>query len=228
MSPARLARVRSCYSELMLPQIFAEGATAERHELVARAFRLEWLTVGWMLIEAAAALAAGIAAGSLTLIVFGVDSLIELASAGVLIWRLTIEIKRGEAFPEAVEQRAARIAAVLLLALALYVVVTAGWSLAARRGQEFSPLGLVVALAAMPLMILLSRAKTGIAERIGSPALRADAVEAIACAYLSAVVVAGLVAQWLLGAWWVDGVTALALAPFLVREGWEAWQGDDD
>ncbi|MGE5270535.1 MAG: cation transporter [Thiohalocapsa sp.] len=200
----------------------------ERRALIDRALRLEWLTIGWMVIEAAAALLAGIRAGSLTLVAFGADSLIELASAGVLMWRLRLELRRGDAFPEAFEKRAARIAGGLLLALACYVVAGAGWSLATRSGQEFSALGLAVALAAMPAMVLLSRAKTGIAERIGSRALRADAVEAIACAYLSGIVVAGLAAQWLIGAWWVDAVTALALVPFLVREGFEAWQGDDD
>lgn len=212
----------------MAPDIPTLAASAERRELVARAFRLEWLTLGWMSIEAAAGLGAGIAAGSLTLVAFGADSIIELASAGVLIWRLTVEIRRGEAFPEAVERRAARLAAGLLLALAVYVLASAGWSLATRSGQQFSPLGLAVTLAALPLMVLLSRSKTGIADRIESRALRADAVEATACAYLSAVVVAGLVAQWLFGAWWIDGVTALALVPLLVREGWEAWRGEDD
>jgi divalent metal cation (Fe/Co/Zn/Cd) transporter len=205
-----------------------DASIAERHRLVARAFRLEWLTVGWMSIEAAVGLGTGIKSGSLLLVAFGADSVIELLSAGVLIWRLTAETRRGEAFPEAIERRAARIAAALLFALALYVLVSAGWSLAMRSGQRFSPLGLGVTLAAMPLMVLLSRAKTGIAERIGSRALRADAIESIACAYLSAVVVAGLVAQWLFGVWWIDGVTALALVPLLVREGWEAWQGEEE
>lgn len=212
----------------MPPHIPEDDASAERRELIARAFRLEWLTIGWMSIEVAAGLGAGVAAGSVTLVAFGADSVIELASAGVLIWRLTSEIKRGEAFPEAVERRAARIAAGLLFVLAAYVLASAGWSLASGSGQRFSPLGLAVTLVALPLMIVLSRAKTGVAERIGSRALRADAVESTACAYLSAVVVAGLAAQWLLGAWWIDGVTALALVPMLVREGWEAWREDDD
>ncbi len=212
----------------MSAQIPENGPPAERRELLARAFRLEWLTVGWLLIEAAAGLGAGVAAGSLTLVAFGADSVIEALSAGVLIWRLTVEIKDDELFPERVERRAARIAAALLFLLALYAVASAAWGLLRGSGQLFSPLGLAVALAAMPLMILLSRAKTGIAERIGSRALRADAAEAMACAYLSAVVVIGVGAQWLIGASWIDGVTALALAPFLVREGWEAWRGDDD
>jgi divalent metal cation (Fe/Co/Zn/Cd) transporter len=200
----------------------------ERGDLVSRALRLEWLTLGWMAIEAAVAIGSGIAAHSLTLIAFGADSVIELASAGVLIWRLTAESRHGEAFIEAIERRAARIGAALLFALAIYVVITALWSLWARNAQEFSLPGLIVAIAAIPIMIVLARAKLHIAADLGSAALRADAAEAIACGYLSAVVVFGLVAQWLTGAWWIDGVSALALVPFLVREAVEAWQGDQD
>jgi divalent metal cation (Fe/Co/Zn/Cd) transporter len=198
----------------------------ERGDLVSRALRLEWLTLGWMAIEAAVAIGSGIAAHSLTLIAFGTDSVIELASAGVLIWRLTAESRHGEAFIEAIERRAARIGAALLFALAIYVVITALWSLWAGNAQEFSLPGLIVAIAAIPIMIVLARAKLRIAADLGSAALRADAAEAIACGYLSAVVVFGLVAQWLTGAWWIDGVSALALVPFLVREAVEAWQGD--
>jgi divalent metal cation (Fe/Co/Zn/Cd) transporter len=200
----------------------------ERGDLVSRALRLEWLTLGWMVIEAAVAIGSGIAAHSLTLIAFGADSVIELASAGVLIWRLTAESRHGEAFIEAIERRAARIGAALLFALAIYVVITALWSLWAGNAQEFSLPGLIVAIAAIPIMIVLTRAKSRIAADLGSAALRADAAEAIACGYLSAVVVFGLVAQWLTGSWWIDGVSALALVPFLVREAVEAWQGDQD
>ena len=88
--------------------------------------------------------------------------------------------------------------------------------------------GLIVALAAIPVMIVLAGAKSRIAADLGSAALRADAVEAVACGYLSAVVVIGLVAQWLTGAWWIDSVSALVLVPLLVREAVEAWQGDHD
>ena len=202
-------------------------AAAERRDLIRRALRLEWLTLGWMAVEAAVAIGAGVAAHSLTLIAFGADSVIELASAGVLLWRLIVELRRGAAFTEAVERRAARIAALLLFALALYVVAAGAWSLWTRSSQEFSSAGCIVALAAIPLMLLLARGKRRIAAQIGSAALRADAAEAIACAVLSALVVVGLVMQWLVAAWWIDGVTALALAPFLVREAIEAWTGDD-
>ncbi len=198
----------------------------ERRGLVARALRLELLTAGWMVGEAGIAIGAGIAAHSLTLLAFGIDSLIEFASVGLLLWRLTIELARGEEFPEPVERRAARIGALLLFALAVYVAAAAVWSLWTGSGQQLSLPGLVVAAAAIPVMPLLARAKARIAERIGSRALRTDAVEAVACAYLSAAVIVGLVAQWLSAAWWIDGVTALALVPLLVREGAEAWQED--
>jgi divalent metal cation (Fe/Co/Zn/Cd) transporter len=200
---------------------------ADRRRLVRQAFRLEWLTIGWMAIEAVVAVGSGIAAHSLTLLAFGVDSVIELISAGVLLWRLSVELRRGEEFSEAAERAASRIGGALLFALAAYVVVDAGWTLWQREGQAFSLPGLIVALIALPTMYALARAKLRLAEQLGSRALRADAVESAACFYLSGAVVIGLVAQWIFGAWWIDAVTSLAIVYFLVREGREAWQGDD-
>ena len=149
------------------------------------------MTLEWMSVEAAVALWSGIAAQSLTLVAFGFDSVIELASAGVLIWRLTVEIKRGEKFSEFAERRAGHIAGALLFALAVYVVAGAAWGLRQHQGAEFSLPGLLVAVIAIPTMVILSRAKIRVAERLGSRALRADAVEAITCGYLSAVVIGG-------------------------------------
>jgi hypothetical protein len=101
----------------------------QRQRLIRRAFRLEWLSVGWMAVEAAIAVASGIAARSITLVAFGLDSVIELASAGVLIWRLRTELRFSREVSEAAERIARRIAGSLLFALAAYVVVAAGWSL---------------------------------------------------------------------------------------------------
>ena len=111
---------------------------AVRLNLIRRAFRLEWFTAGWMLIEAAVAIGAGVAADSLSLIAFGADSLIELVSAGVLLWRLNVELRHGAEFPESVERRASRVSAALLFVLAAYVVVNAAYGLWRREGQEFS------------------------------------------------------------------------------------------
>jgi divalent metal cation (Fe/Co/Zn/Cd) transporter len=199
-------------------------ATGERVDLIRRAFRLEYATVLWMSIEAAVAIGAGIGANSVTLTAFGVDSLIELASAGVLLWRLRVELRRGQALAEDAERLASRISGALLFALAAYVVAAAGWSLWTRRGQEFSLPGLAASLAAIPVMYLLSRRKLALAEALGSRALRADAVESITCGWLSIVVVVGLLAQYLIGAWWVDAATSLGIVWFVIKEGREAWR----
>jgi len=202
--------------------------TADRTALVQQAFRLEYLTLAWMVVEATVAIGSGLAARSITLLAFGIDSLIELASAVVLIWRLTVELRHGEAFAEHAEHTASRIGGALLLALSLYVVIAAAWSLWTGRGQEFSWPGLLVAIVAIPIMWVLSRRKLRLADALGSRALRTDAVEGIACGWLSFVVVVGLFVQLALGAWWVDAVTSLALVWLLVREGREAWEGEDD
>ncbi len=197
-----------------------------RADMVRQAFLLEWLTIIWMGVEMVVALWAGVTAHSGALIAFGVDSFIELASAGVLLWRLTVEIKRGQDFSEAAEATASRIAGGLLFALAAYVVASAGWSLWSHEGAEFSWPGFAVTVAAIPAMTLLARRKLRVAEALGSRALRADAMESITCGYLSAVVVVGLIVQAVTGAWWVDGVTSLAIVWLLVKEGREAWRGE--
>lgn len=202
-------------------------STPERLALIRHAFRLEWLTVAWMIVEGAVAIGAGIVAGSLTLTAFGLDSLIELASACVLIWRLNIELRHGQAFSERAERTASKIGGGLLFALAIYIVAGTVWSLWARHGETFSLLGLIVAIMTIPIMALLARSKIAIATDLGSRAMRADAVESITCGWLSFVVVIGLVADLLLGAWWVDAITSLAIVWFVVKEGREAWKDDE-
>src|SRR5262249_58553728 len=130
----------------------ASAAPDARADLVRQAFRIEWLTVGWMTIEAAVAIASGIAAGSITLIAFGVDSVIELFSAGVLIWRLTVELRHGQVFSEHAERVASRIGGGPLFALAAYVVARAAWRLWARHGEAFSALGLPGTAAPIPAL----------------------------------------------------------------------------
>ncbi len=170
---------------------------ADRLPLIREAFRLEWLTIGWMTVEALVAIAAGVTAGSLVLIAFGLDSVIELASAGVLMWRLSVELRHGQKFSEHAERIASRIGGALLFALAAYVTTAAVWQLWNRIGEEFSWPGFLVAVVAIPAMRYLARRKIAIAEKIGSRALRADAMEAVTCGWLSFVVVASLAAQWL-------------------------------
>ena len=131
----------------------------ERVLLVRKAFRLECFTVAWLVVEAVVAISSGVAARSVALVAWGMDSVIELGSAGMLIWRLDVELRRGRSVAERAERSASRIGGALLFGLAAYVVLMAGWSLWTRRGAEFSWPGLVVAVAAIPVMWLLSRRK---------------------------------------------------------------------
>jgi divalent metal cation (Fe/Co/Zn/Cd) transporter len=199
----------------------------DRLLLIAQAFRLEWATIAWMTIESVVAIGAGIIAHSISLTAFGIDSLIELASAGVLIWRLSVELKHGHSFSENAERTASKIGGVLLFALAAYIIVAAAWGLWTHEGEVFSWPGLVVTLLAIPIMYLLAKRKLATAAKLGSRALRADAVEAITCGWLSFVVVLGLLAQLALNAWWVDSVTSLAILWFVIKEAREAWTGEE-
>jgi divalent metal cation (Fe/Co/Zn/Cd) transporter len=179
-----------------------------------------------MTVEAAIGIGSGITAGSLVLTAFGIDSLVELASAGVLVWRLTIELRHGKTFAENAERTASRMCGALLFALAAYVVGSASWKLWTGTGAEFSLTGLVLSVAAIPIMYFLSRRKLRLASALGSRSLRADAVEAITCGWLAFVVVVALFAQWTFEAWWIDPVASLGIVWFLIREGREAWAGE--
>jgi divalent metal cation (Fe/Co/Zn/Cd) transporter len=114
----------------------------------------------------------------------------------------------------------------LLFALAIYVIGGAGWKLWTKEGAEFSLPGFIVTVLTIPIMYFLSRRKLHLAEALGSRALRADAIESITCGWLSIVVVGALLAQLVIGAWWVDAVASLGIVWFLVREGREAWTGE--
>ena len=199
----------------------------ERTVLIRQAFRLEWLTVAWMVIEALVAIGSGVIAGSLTLTAFGLDSVIELISAAVLIWRLTEELRRGEEFSRHAERIASQSGGALLFGLAAYIVLGAAWSLWTHHGGEFSVPGLVIAAAAMPVMCALARRKVNVARRLGSRAMRTDAIESMTCGWLSLVVVVGLLANLLLPAWWIDAVTSLGIVWFVLKEARESWSGEE-
>lgn len=197
--------------------------SAARTELVRAAFVLECFTLAWVVLEAAAGIWASVSAHSVSLMAFGANSVIESISASVLLWRLNVELRQGHAFAEDADRKASKIGGVLLFALAAYVVVSAAWGLWTREGQEFTRVGLAITAATIPVMYVLAKRKIAVAEQIGSRALRADAMESITCGWLSFVVLAGILAQLVLGAWWIDSITSLATVYFLVKEGREAW-----
>ncbi|HEX8987887.1 MAG TPA: cation transporter [Rhodocyclaceae bacterium] len=179
-------------------------------------------------MEAAASIGAGIAASSLLLLAFGADSIIELISGCVLYARLRHEYRGdhvSEAALEALERRTGRIAGYLLYALSVYVVVQAIWGLTHRHEAETSLLGMAIAVVAAVGMPILAKAKIRAADRIGSPALRADAMETFTCGYLSWVLLGGLAANALLHWWWLDSVVSLFVVPLLLREAREAITG---
>jgi divalent metal cation (Fe/Co/Zn/Cd) transporter len=135
---------------------------------VNAALRLEWLTLAWMIIEAIVAIGAGLAAHSLVLAAFGADGVIELVSAGLLVWRLRVELQSQASFSERVEHRASRIGGALLFALSAYVTIGAIRSLWTRQGQAFTTVGLAVTGAAIPIMYALANNKLRIADRLGT------------------------------------------------------------
>lgn len=191
------------------------------------ALALELFTLAYMSFEAAAALGIGIVTSSVSLQSFGLDSLIEMASALVLIRRLTAE-SRGATDEqlETVERRAEQLSGLLLLALAAYIVFQSAYTLYVRQQPESSLWGIALALASLIMMPALARLKLLYAMRIGSRALRADAYESIACAYLALALLLGLGANYLFGWWWADPLAALGMVYFILKEAREALAGE--
>jgi len=203
---------------------------AERARLLRRGLALAAISLGWNVLEGAIALAAGIGVESVALIGFGVDSLVETTSAAVLVWRLRIELKGTPAEQaEEVERRASRIAGSLLLVLALYIVIDAGYHLMGWGPKaQFSLIGTVLTGISVIVMPVLGWAKLNTAKDLASSALRADAYETISCAWLSVTTLAGLLVNATLGWHWADPVAALLLVPLIVREGLESIRGESE
>ncbi len=192
----------------------------DRVDLLRRGRRLEYLTLGWNLVEAAIAIAAGSAAGSSALIGFGLDSLIESTSGAALLWRL-------QAGPEGErrEQRALRLVGVSFLLLAAYVAWDAGGALWRRDVPDDSVVGVLLAVVSLIVMPVLARAKRRVAAGLGSRALEADSRQTDLCAVLSAILLGGLLLNSLFGWWWADPVAALLMVPVIAWEGRRALRG---
>lgn len=190
-----------------------------------------WLvacTLAYNVIEAGVAIASGARAGSIALLGFGLDSVIECAASGVLLWRLSVESRGADHEQvEASERRVRRFVGITFLTLALYVLAESGLSLHARAHAAESAIGIALAIASLVVMPILSILKLRQAARIGSRALRAEARETLACAYLSAALLLGLVANAVAGWWWADPLAAIAMVPWLVKEGIEGLRGED-
>lgn len=190
-------------------------------DLRRRGLRLEYLTVAWNTIEAVVALVAGVLAGSIALVGFGLDSLIEIFAASVVIWQL-----RGVS--EDRERQALRLIAVSFFALAAYVTIEAVRDLLLRDEPATSTAGIVLAALSLAVMPSLALAKRRVGRRLANPVLVADSTETLLCAYLSAILLTGLVLNAAVNWWWADPLAGLGIAALALREGKEAWEGDRD
>jgi divalent metal cation (Fe/Co/Zn/Cd) transporter len=190
---------------------------------VRRGRWLEYLTIGWNLLEAVIAIGAGLVAGSIALVGFGLDSIIEVSSGAALLWRLQMDAPEKR---ERAEQIALKVVGVSFLLLAAYVSFDAAKSLIIREPPQASYIGIGLAALSLVVMPLLARAKRKVAASINSRALQADSRQTDICAYLSAILLGGLLLNALFGWWWADPIAALVMTPIIIKEGVEALRGE--
>ena len=206
-------------------------APANRPRLLARALRLEYLTVGWNVVEGLIAVAAAMASGSVALLGFGIDSFVESASGSVMIWRLHAERNAEDDDEERIEQverRAQRLVAASLAVLAAYIAWDSITSIIAGERPEPSAVGIALAAVSLIVMWWLAREKRRAGTALGSRAMAADAFQTDACFWLSLFLLVGIGANALFGWWWADPLAALGMTVFIGREALEAWRGEDD
>lgn len=196
-----------------------------RRELLERGKRLEHLTIGWNVIEAVVAIGAGWLAGSIALIGFGGDSVIETVAAVFVLRRLTAEAHGDTTRARERERRALKVIALTFFALSAYILYQAAHTLVEQRVPDETTVGLVLAALSLLVMPLLAWRKKTVGAALGSAALEADAAETFVCAYLSFTLLLGLGLHALVGWWWADPVAALLMVPYVVREGREALRG---
>lgn len=195
---------------------------AAAHADMRLARLLAWISLGWMTVEGAVGIAAGVAAGSVALIGFGLDSAIEGFASVIVIWRFTGSRRLA---PEA-EERAQKLVAISFWLLAPYVAQDAIRTLLGADRADTSWLGMGLAVSSVAIMPWLGRAKQRIGAELGSGATAGEGTQNLLCAYLAAGVLVGLLANAIAGWWWVDPVVALGIAALAVKEGWESWQGN--
>jgi len=194
----------------------------ERNRLAARVRVLSWVSLGYMTVEGTVAIVAGVLAGSIALIGFGIDSAIEGLASAIIIWRFT----GHRILSDAAEARAQKLVAVQFFLLAPYVGVESVRSVVAGEHPDVSLLGIGLSASSVLVMPYLGIAKERLAERLGSAATKGEGRQNLLCAYLAAALFAGLVGNALFGAWWLDPAIGLLIAAVAVKEGTEAWRGE--
>ena len=213
----------------MHPEVVPDGEppnlrTPGRSALVRRGLVLNWLTIAYNVVEAVVAIGAGLVAGSVALLGFGLDSVIEVTASGAAQWRLRADLDAVRR--ERVERATLRIIGWSFLALAVYVAFDSANALLRREPPERSVVGLVLLALSAIVMPVLARAKRRVARAMTSRALEADAMQTSLCAYLSVIALAGVALNSVLGWWWADPVAALAMVPIIAKEGVEGVRGE--
>jgi divalent metal cation (Fe/Co/Zn/Cd) transporter len=196
----------------VIPEVAINAAGPDRVLCTRAGRRVEYLSIAWTSLEAVIGITIGILAGSVALIGFGADSVIEVASSCVLLWRLA-------ASSDEREKLAHRLVGACFFALAVYIAIDASVDLLKHEAPQATYLGMIYAAACVIVMPALARAKRRVAAQLGSDALHADSHQSDICAYLSVILLAGLALNALLGWWWADPVAALGMLPIIIREG---------
>jgi len=201
----------------------SEGTILVRAKAAERGRKLEYFTITWNALEGVLAIGLGAIAGSIYLVGFGLDSFIEVMSGAALLWRMSVDadVERRELN----ERRALRIVGICFLLLAAYISYESGADLMFKRVPEHSLLGIILACVSLVVMPILSRAKRKVSRDLNSVAMLADSRQTDFCAYLSTILVVGLVLNALLNFWWADPVAALSMVPLIAKEGIEALRG---
>jgi divalent metal cation (Fe/Co/Zn/Cd) transporter len=209
-------------STLQLTPLRSPAQAGERTGLQRQARWLAWFGIGWHFVEFGIAVGAGLAASSIALLGFGIDSLIEALAGFVVLWLFTgSRINSANA-----ERRAQQMIAVSFYVLAAYIAIESARSLIGGHEPSASWVGIGLAAFTAPTMPLLAFAKRRLGHKLGSPATVQEASQTQLCAYLSVALLVGLGANALLGWWWADPLTALVIAAVAIREGRESWRGD--
>ena len=201
----------------------ATVGTLNRERLILQGRRLEYFTIGYNSLEGLVSIVAGIVAGSVSLIGFGLDSLIEVTSGAALLWRLHHDLDHSRR--ERVERTTLRVVGGCFIALALYILYESGSTLIGNKEAARSIPGIMVAAVSVVVMPLLARAKRRVAVGIGSAAMKADSRQTDFCTYLSAVLLGGLVLNAVVGWWWADPVAGLVMVPIIAKEGVDGLRG---
>ena len=200
-----------------------ESAVLDRMSVIRRGRRLEYFTVIWNALEGLVAVGAGVFAGSISLVGFGIDSFIEVTSGSVLLWRMSVDANVGDR--ERNEKRALRFVGLCFLLLAAYIAFESGNDLWFKREPEQSIPGIVLACVSLVVMPLLSRSKRKVGHALDSAAMQADAKQTQFCTYLSAILLVGLILNAVFGLWWADPIAGLIMVPIIAKEGFGGLQG---